>query len=837
MRFALWVVWICALVSFPFSFRDAGAAPVFAYSYAYLALGLLAGVFLHPLLTNHAGEHNRKYCDAIVLAVGGLLGLLIVVSEVILWVQCYDFALASLVTGYSPSVKRILFVLEGYCCSAAGFNLFHHASRDSSFGREGLSEAHAMKGKNAFLATTLLLLAGFCRLGLFGVPIYLKMPLSGAGILATWLVAALLALFSIIVIAVFGVESFQQGSSESNRPLLRFQIALACYSAGQVLWGLVSHAFGDVALMADAAIYITAVLLVCDISLICVLLKSAFAQRRIAGECVGDTGGNECQFDDWLRLAMADHGLTEREGEAVRFCLEGFNSVESAEKMGLKPSTVRNYLQRAYKKLGIANAEALPALFNAQTPRETAEDVCSSFPTVSRYTGYFILFVFICLFALPCAEQQTLFGWHFDHATIVGYGMGFLLYVGLKLSYESLVGHQMFSGLGNSIVMRLFFAAIVVLACVQIVLVRFVYFAICDQIDFGSGILLVGFSSCLFSLVISGTFLSAIRRTSLRAVTKMECLFTAAGLLLLLLSRTDTVWWAASCVMSAVALSVFCSRALHQTIDGATLRSEDDKGFDNRARAFGFGFVAVVAFVCGEQWHPESEPFLVLLQIVFLLAAVALLMWKTKRTLRDFRLGPLFAAFLIALALWSGLGEGLLLLLISLVLFGLPTVYGDAGWSDELPCLLGCGGGLAFGRLLVDRWTELLSLAEEEIVTQGVPSYIAYVTPSVMALLMLVGVICLYKYMAILESRMEKGTEGSDAERQIYFMRSRGIGEQGAEILLRAAQGMTAKQIAAETNYSVGRVNAICWEGYKKLNVHSRSELRECLGRAISSDG
>ena len=90
--------------------------------------------------------------------------------------------------------------------------------------------------------------------------------------------------------------------------------------------------------------------------------------------------------------------------------------------------------------------------------------------------------------------------------------------------------------------------------------------------------------------------------------------------------------------------------------------------------------------------------------------------------------------------------------------------------------------------------------------------------------------------MAALETKVEKEAEGGDVERQIYFMRSRGIGEHNAEILLRAAQGMTAKQIAVETSYSVGRVNAICWEGFKKLNVHSRSELRDCLEKAISSD-
>lgn len=836
MRFALWVVWICALVSFPFSFREAGMAPVFAYSYAYLALGLLAGVFLHPVAVAHVGKHNRKRCDAVALVVGGLLGLLIVVSEVILWIPHYDLSATFLVTGCSPSVKRILFILEGYCCSSVGFNLFAHAPKDRSPETKGVGEMYAMKGKSAFLVVMMLFLIGICRLGLFGIPLYLKMSFAGAAIAVVWLVAALLVLPSIIAIAVFGMGNSQWVTFENNEHLLRFRIALSCFSAGQVLWGLVSHAFGDVALMANMASYITAVLLASDIAMICVFLKSASAQRGAAGELYSDSGGDECLFDDQLCLEMTNYGLTEREGEAVRFCLEGFNSTESAEKMGLKPSTVRNYLQRAYKKLGIANAEALPEFFSVQAPCDVSEDACHPLPSPSRYTGCLILFVFICLFALPCFEERTLFGWHFDHAVVVGYGIGFLLCAGLKLSYELLVGQRLFSGLSNSITMRLFLAAVVVFACVQAVLARFVYFAVCNQIDYGSGILLVGFSGCLFSLVVSGAFLSAMRRTSLRHITKTEYLLTVMGLLLLLLSRIDTVCWAVSCVVSAVAFSVFCAKALNQPIDGASTGAANSDRRSCQVQAFAFGFVAVVAFVCGEQWHIEPEPFLVLLQIVFLLAAVVLLAWKTNRALRDCRPALLLAVFLIVFSLWSGPSEGLLLLLFSLLLFVLPTAYENAAHPDELPCLLGCGIGLALGRLLVDRWTELLVLAKEEMAMQGVPSYIAYVTPSAAALLMLIGVICLYKCMAALETKVEKEAEGGDVERQIYFMRSRGIGEHNAEILLRAAQGMTAKQIAVETSYSVGRVNAICWEGFKKLNVHSRSELRDCLEKAISSD-
>lgn len=53
--------------------------------------------------------------------------------------------------------------------------------------------------------------------------------------------------------------------------------------------------------------------------------------------------------------------LSERELEAVAHMLAGKSSKESAALMGLKDSTVRNYLQRSYKKLGFNNAQQLRA--------------------------------------------------------------------------------------------------------------------------------------------------------------------------------------------------------------------------------------------------------------------------------------------------------------------------------------------------------------------------------------------------------------------------------------------------------------------------------------------
>ncbi len=61
--------------------------------------------------------------------------------------------------------------------------------------------------------------------------------------------------------------------------------------------------------------------------------------------------------------------LTARELSVVELTAQGLTSKECAEKLGLKPSTVREYLRRAYGKLGIVGSQELKDLL---APKESA---------------------------------------------------------------------------------------------------------------------------------------------------------------------------------------------------------------------------------------------------------------------------------------------------------------------------------------------------------------------------------------------------------------------------------------------------------------------------------
>ena len=84
--------------------------------------------------------------------------------------------------------------------------------------------------------------------------------------------------------------------------------------------------------------------------------------------------------------------LSERELEAVAHMLAVKSSKESAALMGLKDSTVRNYLQRSYKKLGFNNAQQLRA---AVIDQSLANGLCNaSYPSSQDIASIMELSVF-----------------------------------------------------------------------------------------------------------------------------------------------------------------------------------------------------------------------------------------------------------------------------------------------------------------------------------------------------------------------------------------------------------------------------------------------------------
>jgi len=88
-----------------------------------------------------------------------------------------------------------------------------------------------------------------------------------------------------------------------------------------------------------------------------------------------------------MRLPSADglNLLSKRECEVVQCLVQGFTNREIAERMGLSPHTVKNYLFRVFDKLGVSNRTEL--LFMTLNQGGNAEDTAAPGPAASLSDG------------------------------------------------------------------------------------------------------------------------------------------------------------------------------------------------------------------------------------------------------------------------------------------------------------------------------------------------------------------------------------------------------------------------------------------------------------------
>ena len=79
------------------------------------------------------------------------------------------------------------------------------------------------------------------------------------------------------------------------------------------------------------------------------------------------------------------------------------------------------------------------------------------------------------------------------------------------------------------------------------------------------------------------------------------------------------------------------------------------------------------------------------------------------------------------------------------------------------------------------------------------------------------------------------GSEPSFFERCIFYLRSKGLNEGQANVLVRIAAGESSAKIEDDLNYSRGSVNTARRVGYRALGVHSRTQLMRHLQRTCTS--
>lgn len=397
LTIALWCLWLLVLLATPFSLAGFGETPPYLVSsYACVALGLVAGVACASIFKQRLSLDLPCAGVVAIAILGAVLTVFLVVPEWAyfcsgsllgegLWPEdLVDLpvlgpALAAAGTlvedGDHDILYQALLVSCGAACSsvACWFDTSLVRRGCGMGGRSGESRTGARA--ICVLVFLVVFLLGACMPG-FWAPYATAV---GSLHLETWKVEAvpffrylptLCLYFGLVLELVLGAVVFRRsGCLGAGSPgcLGSFVAALA---AGQLTWNLVSRCVKVSRLFDITCAPLGIAVIVMETGLAALLIAawvlSRSARRLAAAESDAETGAPDpasilapAPAPAWegLEDVFSGWGLAPSEQNACRLMLEGKTSKESAEILGLKSSTVRNYLQRSYRKAGVSSAE------------------------------------------------------------------------------------------------------------------------------------------------------------------------------------------------------------------------------------------------------------------------------------------------------------------------------------------------------------------------------------------------------------------------------------------------------------------------------------------------
>lgn len=150
---------------------------------------------------------------------------------------------------------------------------------------------------------------------------------------------------------------------------------LAFYALGALFWNVLTRMF---AFEVHAGWILFALLAPVSIRLFAKLLPSRIHSKAVP--YVGDSSLSRPLFKTDAHVEL----LTDREQQVLANMLSGYSSALSAQKLGLKSSTVREYLRRSYKKLGVVNAGEAKRLLLSNAEESHEKQKASTVPADSH---------------------------------------------------------------------------------------------------------------------------------------------------------------------------------------------------------------------------------------------------------------------------------------------------------------------------------------------------------------------------------------------------------------------------------------------------------------------
>lgn len=900
----LGIVWVSLLVGTPVFIGSHEMPSVFSSAYAFIAVGLIAGALLSKFADAYAPRVALKPLRAVLLVIGVATTVCLVVPEWYFHLRAFAGAALpmELIAPYVPLMvvfadipsapfgnlsllHHFLLVIAGFCCSyCLTMGSGWRADKDSTVDESGRlsSERPVDKGlrnvaaspsgtggpfgrfvllRRGDLLVIGVFVCGFLHIGTWGWLAHVYGSNWSDAVMHDLLGFMGSSIFAVVVsvLLAYVICGGPRRLGESFR-LVFFSLA-----AGELAWNLLSRcgdAVSSILLFAPAAS-----VLLCVVELLLFFLvrfgKVTDSDAGAAGGDGDDDGSPAGGFDEGEEIAalLDDASLTDRERQAVELAVQGKNSAESAELIGVKASTVRTYLHRAYQKLGVSGLEELLAVVAGGKDQRSSggvdcseslrsqksaaglsceSELCSEDDAsfcgeatsgrAERISGLVpflsapLLILLFGLFVLPHQYVGTVLSWGSSHSVVIGCGLGLMMAGGL-LALLRKPGARVRGGLGPSVL----FAVLFVVSGSAFVGLQFLYAHGLLSLAKSAQLFFLGLTGLMFSFCLGLLAWFALRPEGEKTASRRSapCVANLLALVFVLASYANDCVWLALCAI-ALALGSLCfvvgARRVGAVAFEVPTSPESARVFQDCLLCIG----ATIPFgvISGELWRGLQNPLLLGIYIVFLVVTCMVVSKGEARKLHSKKLFfGFFVLVLVLIAIAADIPHALLLLFLVFVSLGAASSL-----RHFVPFVLcGFGLGLSFGRLGFDMWRDYLGAYFTTTESFGVNVATAALGPAFMVVVAAVGLVCLLYLVSLYGTPEALLVDSTKEERGVLLLRGKGINELEALVLVKIADGMSGPQIARSLNYSLGAINSLRAHGYRTLGVHSKQELRDLL--------
>lgn len=554
-------------------------------------------------------------------------------------------------------------------------------------------------------------------------------------------------------------------------------------------------------------------------------------------------------------------GWADSERSAVEATLRGLTSSEAARSLGVRPATVRSYLQRAYRKAGVGSFSELRDLLardaRAGTPEGCPAPAASEIRTGRRGSRPADLasasFPYaIMLIVLTCFSPQGL-GLIEGATGVLGFACGVLIGAAFRAAGRR-GAHTVLGG-------AMTVGSLCILGTKALSM-----FDVLRPASLPEGAWTpVTFIACALLGVAMWRYVYGLLRIESRGVARPSCFARKRFAALSIVS----VAFAASQLSNAVWAVVFLAASLLAAIDvvvllhseGCTMSDSPscpDKGLPSCMDLTVPGFLSFLFFgvalteLTGHFFERVSMPLAFLFPIVFLCCSMALCMRGVRQGLRGSGAMACVCAIAMGVALWAGAGSygsidvnRTLHAVLFTVLALWTGLLGDGSRTDGL---LAWGGWLvpfASGAVL-GAFMDPLMLVQAGIRLDGqVVSVNSVLDFAFAATLQAMGCVSAIR-LAVLGAKGLKGDDMGEADRDLFtgkrrdlvyhYLKSRRLSDLEASVAIEVACGLSTRDIADKLFYSFGSVKEARFSAYRKLGIHSKGELAEMIARHLGME-